>query len=114
MDRPLGNSSQRAHAPFELRDENIAAVLARPNVLEDLSSAGDSPEKTEAGWVQRIRSLVWIQGDDVAHFAGDGPLITDDHPLPEYFLLRRLFGPPSPPVSPDILRQLASQPSSAP
>ncbi|MFL5681298.1 MAG: fused MFS/spermidine synthase [Chloroflexota bacterium] len=94
--------------PFELRDEDIAAALRRPNVLQDLSTAYDSPETTEAGWVSRIRSLVWISGDDVARFAGDGPLITDDHPLPEYFLLRRLFGPPSPRVSPAILEQFAA------
>ena len=36
----------------------------------------------------RIPSLVWISGDEVARIAGDGPLITDDRPLPEYFLLR--------------------------
>lgn len=91
--------------PFELRDEAIAAALRRPNVLDDLSSAYDSPENTEAGWIRRIRSLVWIQGDDVARFAGDGPLITDDRPLPEYFLLRRLLGPGSPQVSPQVLGQ---------
>jgi hypothetical protein len=33
----------------------------------------------------------------VHRFAGDGPLLTDDHPLTEYFLLRRLYGPTFPP-----------------
>jgi spermidine synthase len=94
--------------PIQLRDEDIVAALRRPNVLEDLSSAYDSPERTEAGWVRLVQSLVWIQGDDVARFAGDGPLITDDHPLPEYFLVRRLWGPPSPLVSPTILRQFSA------
>ncbi|MDQ6796188.1 MAG: fused MFS/spermidine synthase [Chloroflexota bacterium] len=92
--------------PLALSDQAMTEVLRRPNVLEDLSSAYDSPEHTEAGWVQRIHSLVWIQGDAVARFAGDGPLITDDRPLPEYFLLRRGFGPTSPQVSPSVLRQL--------
>ena len=27
-----------------------------------------------------------------AKYAGDGPLITDDRPRPEYFILRLLFG----------------------
>ncbi len=93
--------------PFELSDEAIAAALRRPNVLDDLSSAYDSPEDTEAGWIRRIRSLIWIAGDDVARFAGDGPLITDDRPLPEYFLLRRLLGPGSPRVSPQVLEEFA-------
>jgi spermidine synthase len=97
--------------PIQLRDDGIVAALRRPNVLDDLSSAYDSPERTEAGWVRLVQSLVWIQGDDVARFAGPGPLITDDHPLPEYFLVRRLWGPPSPLVSPTILRQFAAQPA---
>jgi hypothetical protein len=97
--------------PVQLSDDGILAALRRPNVLEDLSSAYDSPERTEAGWVPLVRSLVWIQGDDVARFAGDGPLITDDHPLPEYFLVRRVWGPPSPLVSPTILRQFAAGPA---
>jgi spermidine synthase len=90
-------------APMALSDDAMIEVLRRPNVLDDLSSAFDSPERTEAGWVRRIRALLWIQGDEVARFAGDGPIITDDRPLPEYFLLRRLFGPPSPQVSRKVL-----------
>ena len=30
---------------------------------------------------------------------GDGPLITDDRPLPEYFLLRHLEDPDAPRLS---------------
>jgi spermidine synthase len=94
--------------PLELREQDILAVLRRPNVLDDLSSAYDSPEHTEAGWVRLIQSLVWIQGDAVARFAGDGPLITDDRPLPEYFLFRHRFGPRSPRLSPQALQQYTS------
>ena len=93
--------------PIELNEADMLSVLRRPNVLDDLSSAFDSPEHTEAGWVSRIQSLVWVQGDAAARFAGDGPLITDDHPLPEYFLLRRMFGPQSPRVTPSLLRPYA-------
>jgi hypothetical protein len=39
---------------------------------------------------------------------GDGPLITDDTPLPEYFLLRRLReGEDQPKAAPGSLSQLA-------
>ena len=67
-------------------------MLERPGVLADISSAYDSPETTLEGWGAFIPRLVRLSGADVAARAGDGPLITDDRPLPEYFLLRRLFG----------------------
>ena len=98
-------------APLSFDPANVAAVLARPGVTEDLSSAFDSPEHTAAGWARRIPSLVWISGDDVARVVGDGPLITDDHPLPEYFLLRHMFGAQSPYASPQLLLQLSASPS---
>jgi spermidine synthase len=83
----LGSDDPLAFEVASMRD-----VLARPGVLEDISSAYDSPETTSAGWVARIASLVRMTDQQVTAFGGDGPLITDDHPLPEYFLLRRLFG----------------------
>ncbi|HEY0442627.1 MAG TPA: fused MFS/spermidine synthase [Candidatus Limnocylindrales bacterium] len=95
-----------SEAPLTLKDDAMRATLERPGVLDDLSSAYDSPEKTVDGWIARIHAAVWIQGDQVAAFAGDGPMVTDDRPLPEYFLFRRLFGPQSPMVSPGLLRQL--------
>jgi hypothetical protein len=92
--------------PMAFTDDAIAEVLGRPGVLEEASSAYDSPEHTVQGWTSRIHSLVWIADDQVSRFTGDGPLITDDRPLPEYFLLRRLFGTPSPQVRPDELLRL--------
>jgi hypothetical protein len=35
---------------------------------------------------------VWLADGQAAAWAGPGPEITDDRPLPEYFLLRRLTG----------------------
>ncbi|MDP9484172.1 MAG: fused MFS/spermidine synthase, partial [Chloroflexota bacterium] len=96
--------------PIRFDPANVAAVLARPGVTEDLSSAFDSPEHDAAGWATKIPSLVWISGKDVARVAGDGPLITDDQPLPEYFLLRHAFGARSPQVSPGLLLQLSTSP----
>ncbi|HST87710.1 MAG TPA: hypothetical protein VLJ14_04970, partial [Ktedonobacterales bacterium] len=72
----------------------------------------DSPEHDVSGWASLIPRLVWIQGDQVAAFAGAGPLVTDDHPLPEYFLLRHLFGPESPAVSKALLQSLTPAPPS--
>jgi spermidine synthase len=89
--------------PMVFTDEAIGEVLGRPGVLQDISTAFDSPEKTVEGWTARIHSLIWIADDEVRRFAGAGPLITDDRPLPEYFLLRRLFGTPSPRITPQEL-----------
>jgi spermidine synthase len=95
-----------SHEPIELNAEAIREVLRRPGVLEDISSAYDSPHRTLDAWAARIPELVFVSGPEVAAFAGDGPLITDDRPLPEYFLIRRTFGPQEPRVGPGMLRDL--------
>jgi hypothetical protein len=78
--------------PVTFPDANIQAILARPGVLEDISSAYDSPAKTIDEWIEVIRRQVWLADGQVAEAVGPGPVITDDRPRPEYFLLRRLFG----------------------
>ena len=78
--------------PIAFDEANIRAVLARPGVLEDISSAYDSPASTVDEWVDVIARQTWLSGQEVRDTTGDGPLITDDRPRPEYFLLRRLFG----------------------
>src|SRR5260370_1186454 len=83
-------------APIAFDESAIRTVLARPGVVDDLSSASDSPAHTMEQWVRLIPTFVRLSGDQVAGFAGSGALITDDHPLPEYFLLRHALGPPSP------------------
>jgi spermidine synthase len=77
--------------PMTFDDAAIAEVLGRPGVLEDISSAYDSPEHTIEGWTARIHSLLGQSDAALDAFVGSGPLITDDRPLPEYFLLRRLL-----------------------
>ncbi len=96
--------------PIAFDPAAIASVLGRPNIVQDLSSAGDSPAHDLGGWETEIPGLVWLQGDQVTRFAGSGAMVTDDHPLPEYFLLRHLFGPPSPFISPGLLRSLTPAP----
>jgi len=90
--------------PIRFNESSIRKVLAQPGVLKDLAGAADSPTSTVDSWVDLISRLVWISGADAAHFAGAGPLITDDRPLTEYFLLRRLTGPGSPPMTEENLR----------
>ena len=74
--------------PMSLDPQVGAEVLGRPGVLEDISSAYDSPQSTIDGWLAEIGRQTWLVDDAVRAYAGDGPMITDDQPRPEYFLLR--------------------------
>jgi hypothetical protein len=92
--------------PMVFDDATIREVLGRPGILADISSAYDSRVKTIDAWVARIDGLRWIADDKVDEFVGSGPLITDDHPLPEYFLLRKLFNKNVPFAGPGLLQSL--------
>jgi spermidine synthase len=65
-------------------------ILERPGILDDISSAYDSPVKSVDDWLATFDRLRWAQDDVLRAYAGSGPLITDDAPRPEYFLLRGL------------------------
>jgi spermidine synthase len=82
--------------PMTFDDAILREVLGRQGILEDISSAFDSPEHTIDGWASKIPSLLWRADGDIDAFVGPGPLITDDRPMPEYFLLRRLFNQHAP------------------
>ena len=72
---------------------SIRAVLARPGVLEDISSAYDSPATTVDDWVVgHRRASTWLERRrrSTALRRRRARSITDDQPRPEYFLLRRL------------------------
>lgn len=77
----------------------IGSVLARPGITENLSTAFDSPAHDAAAWSQLIPSLVLATGDTVRAGVGPGPVITDDHPRTEYFLLRRIADQSAPLMS---------------
>jgi len=79
--------------PIPLDPAAARAVLERPGVLEDISSAYDSPESTVDGWLAEIARQTWLVDDAVRAYTGDGPMITDDQPRPEYFLLREWNDP---------------------
>ena len=78
--------------PIALDPQIARTVMARPGVLQDISSAYDSPASTVDDWLAVIDRQTWLTNARARTYAGDGPLITDDRPRPEYFLLRRLFG----------------------
>ncbi len=96
-----------SRGPVTLDQAAVAGVLSRAGVVADLDQASDAPVSTLPAWEALIPQQVWLSGPAVARFAGIGPLITDDRPLTEYFLLRHMFGPPSPPSTEPNLRAAA-------
>jgi spermidine synthase len=87
--------------PIAFDEVSIRRVLSNPATVADLSTAFDSPVHDAAAWGALIPGLVLLTGDQVSAFAGPGPFITDDQPMPEYFLLRHTFGNTSPELSPN-------------
>jgi len=90
--------------PISIDAGRARAVLARPGIAADLAATPDANGRTLDDWTALVPRLLWVTDADERRFAGDAPLITDDRPLTEYFLLRGLFGPPSPPMSEATLR----------
>jgi hypothetical protein len=96
----------------DLTSDGLEAALARPGVLEDVNSAPDSRNRSAVQWAQTFAANTWAADDELRALVGPGPLITDDRPLPEYFILRRLQNPHAELLSLQGLRAL--QPQSAP
>ena len=92
--------------PLTYDEAAMREVLGRPRILEDISTAYDSPVTTVDAWIARIDQLRWIDDEEIDRFVGSGPFVTDDRPLPEYFLLRRIMNPKEPQVGPGELRRL--------
>jgi hypothetical protein len=90
----------------EIDRKALIDVLNRPGVLDDVNSAPDASTLTAEQWADRVAGLKWASGDQLREVVGDGPLITDDRPLPEYFILRRLANPNAPLLSLNGLRAL--------
>ena len=92
--------------PVDVDPAALQAVLERPGVLQDVNSAPDANGRSAEAWAQTLTDLTWVAGDQLREAVGDGPVITDDRPLPEYFILRRLTNPDAPRLSMKGLRDL--------
>jgi spermidine synthase len=92
--------------PVDVAPERIREVLELPGVLDDVNSAPDSQNRTIDQWIATFEGLQWASGDVLRGAVGDGPLITDDRPLPEYFIIRRLTNPNATQLSLPALREL--------
>jgi spermidine synthase len=90
--------------PIAIDPANVRPVLARPGVLDDLMATPDNPADSTEAWASILDGVGWIEDDEVRAFADGAPILTDDRPRTEYFLLRRLFGPKSPRMNEPNLR----------
>jgi spermidine synthase len=75
-----------SQAPINFTEPAIRSVFGSKAVQADLASAPDFRARSTAQWVSIIRHSVWLTDNQVNVYAGTGPVITDDHPLIEYFL----------------------------
>jgi spermidine synthase len=76
-----------SQAPITFSPTAIQAAFGSPAARADLAGAPDSPGYSTAQWASFIRGSVWLTSNQVNAYTGAGPLITDDHPLTEYFML---------------------------
>lgn len=93
-----------SQAPITLDPANVRLILDRAGVLEDLADTPENDLTTRDAWAAEIARLPWITGAQVDAFGANAPIILDDRPGTEYFLLRRLFGTPSPRMTDSNLR----------
>ena len=81
--------------PLTFDPAAVQAALERPGVLDRHLVGVRLSGVDGRDWVAVIERQRWLDNAGARQYAGDGPLITDDHPRPEYFLLRRLGTPGS-------------------
>jgi spermidine synthase len=85
--RPFGTYVLGSQAPISFTPAAIGEVFGSKAARDDLRGAPDFRPHSTAEWTSIIRRSVWLTNNQVNAYTGTGPLITDDHPLTEYFLL---------------------------
>jgi spermidine synthase len=80
-------------APITWNDETVARFMETPQATRDISGAPDYQYLPTKSWPAILDSMRWLADGDVDRFVGDVPMITDDHPLTEYYMLHQLFTP---------------------
>jgi hypothetical protein len=74
--------------PMIFQSSSIEKIFGSPAAQADLANAPDYPRVPVTSWPRIISSLTWMQNGQVNTYTGPGPLLTDDHPNSEYFLLQ--------------------------
>ena len=86
--RPYGMYLLGSEAPMIFRASTIMHVFGSPAARADLAGAPDYRPVPVTSWPSIIQSLVWMRDGQVNAYTGAGPMLTDDHPLSEYFLIQ--------------------------
>jgi spermidine synthase len=92
--------------PISWTGASVSQFLDSAQATADIASTPDAAYLPGGSWTERIQRMVWLQDAQVDRFVGAGTIITDDHPLTEYYLLHQLFAG-GPNVTEARLRQLA-------
>jgi spermidine synthase len=74
-------------APLQFRASAIRQVFDPSTAQADLASAPDVSPVPVTSWPSIIHQRLWLKDNQVDAYVGPGPLLTDDHPLSEYFLI---------------------------
>jgi spermidine synthase len=81
-----GSYIMGSQAPINFTEPALRSVFGSKAAQADLAGAPDFPVHSTAQWVSIIQHSVWLTDSQVNAYAGTGPVITDNHPLIEYFL----------------------------
>jgi hypothetical protein len=84
---PGGMYIMGSQAPITFSTAALQSVFGTPAARADLAGAPDFPAISTAQWVSKIQDSVRLTNNQVNAFTGPGPLLTDDRPLTEYFML---------------------------
>ena len=76
-----------SQAPISSQSGRDPGGLRQPGGAGRPAGRARLPARSTAPWVSIIRGDVWLTNNQVNAYTGAGPLLTDDHPLTEYFLL---------------------------
>lgn len=93
--------------PMSFDPAALAGLLGSQSAESDFATAPDDPRLDGAAWAQEILRDDWMHDGQVAAFVGSGPVITDDRPISEYFLLRALTAKDHADVNDQRLRSYA-------
>ena len=93
-------------APITWNAVTVQRILGSSQAVNDIGDAPDAAYLPRQPWPAIFGGMRWLQDGDVGRFVGDVPMITDDHPLTEYYLLHQLFSAGGPSVTEARLRQL--------
>jgi spermidine synthase len=87
----------------------LEAVLGSSEAKLDMASAPDDPNLDGAGWAREIMAGDWLHDAQVDAFVGPGPVITDDRPISEYYLIRTLTAKDHAIATDELLRGLTAR-----